>query len=576
MGERPGHSTTTRRCLFVIAGLVALHLALNHAWLQREHLSDGCDVFGHLERQLKVHDHLVALLEAPSRTGLRDLLWSDRIVAAKWPKLTFLASSAGTALVGRSPRTTILFTNTLYTALLLVGLFFLGRRLHGPRTALLACALFALFPCVAGFGRHYGLDYPLAAMVTVTLATLAATEAFCRRGRVIALALVCVLTVMTKLQGVFFIVGPVGYVAVRAVWQRRRGPVDGVGRRAVLVNVALFVGVGLALGLLLLPRISAGVLASFLAHTGSAGERLGAGQRTLANAVLIYPVNIVLFVSPLFVVPALAGLVRRRRPPLLAITLGVGLAVFALGISTRWGRFIVPLMPLLALSAARWLVGLRGRVRPALVTAGLGLGAFQLLVSTFATDVHGIVWRPLARRGIGVSRFVPRPPRPDNYELALGALARRMDRGVPGHQALRVAMLEGVDVGPAAGALVELMGRVYIPRRGLAVVRCALHPRRCFDAPASYHHLVVTARRPLACERRRWDTTCVRRLVRRPLEQYGAPRRRNKAWPVSYPWIGPGSLRALETYSRWRVCSRRRLDPERVHVYHLSPRCGGG
>jgi len=460
-------SRSARRCLLILGALLALQINLWQLWIAAGDVALGCDAYAHLNNQLRFFDALWDLARSPSLDGMAAALWSDDISPAKWPRFTYLVSSVGTALLGREAGVTVLFTSAAFTAVMLLSLLTIGRRLYDVRVGLLACVLASLLPFTAHYGVRYGLDYPLACMVTASLAALIRADDFKRRRASLVFAGVAALTLLTKLQGVLFLAGPVILVAVRVL--RAEGE-----RRRKLVNMALAGGLGAAALAIALAGDLAALPGILLAHTGQSGLRSQSlvmelfGWRSLA----FYPVALALGLSPLVLAPALWGL----RAGLLLSAVLPPLVAFTFLFSTKWERFMLPAVPLLCVCAASALLRIRRpRLRRAAVATLVAGLAVQMFGAMFVRNPYSRLQEELARAGIKGEDTYPHPPVPNNYRRQLGQLAELAIRRRPSGPVL-LGLVEDPAVGPGPAVLLEYHLRRALDGRALRVHQTGLHP----------------------------------------------------------------------------------------------------
>lgn len=159
--------------------------------------------------------------------------WQQFWVAApKIPPLTYVFSLPFFALFGPGIQTATL-VHALYSALLLSGVYGLGRQLFSDRVGLGAAALCVVLPGLYPLRLDYLLDYPVAAMVTFTFFLMTGWV----RGRqwrsrlgsarrwllAIATGLWFGLAMLTKQTALLFLLVPFLLVGLEALVRRRWG-----------------------------------------------------------------------------------------------------------------------------------------------------------------------------------------------------------------------------------------------------------------------------------------------------------------------------------------------------------------
>ncbi|NLB35413.1 MAG: phospholipid carrier-dependent glycosyltransferase, partial [Elusimicrobia bacterium] len=97
------------------------------------------------------------------------------------------------------------FVNFVYYIILIVSLYYFGKKLFDKRTALTACFIISFYPIVYIYSRNFKLDFPLLAMVSLSLALWAYTEDFKNIKYSLLLGLALGLAMITKIQILIFI-----------------------------------------------------------------------------------------------------------------------------------------------------------------------------------------------------------------------------------------------------------------------------------------------------------------------------------------------------------------------------------
>jgi hypothetical protein len=561
--------------MLAVAAILLAQLGLSDLWLREDGVARGCDVQMHLNSALKLHDALAQAGLARTPSALFVLLRSAKIGDRKWPKLTYLVSSIGVSLSGaRGTRSTILFSSAAFLAVLELSLLFLGQRLYSLRTGLLACALFAVLPLPTGFARSFGLDLPLTGMVTLALLLLARRGVLLEWPRALLAGLAAGGVLMTKIQGVFFLAGPLVLVVareLRALRRRRGGDLqratsieqraDAPPRRALLLGLAAFAAPPLLLLVYYLQGHFGDAFAEFLQHTGERGTVTPSMVTRLfgVETLLFYPVNLVLGVSPPLFAVLLASLAARRHPAFVWVSLAVPLVVFTFLITTKWERFLLPLFPLLALVAAHGLLGIPGAVaRRAAVSLALLLGAAQLVGLSFDKRTHDVLLSPWRRLPIPASFFIPHPPIADNWEVQTSRVAvlvrhRRLRGSV-----VRLGILENPALEADNGLLYEYHARAGVPGLDLRVFHSAMYPGDFVRAKEVLDYLLVPT--PFFGQ-------SPRVAFRSVLDDHRNLGAMKVKWPkFSYRYDTQGIERWASEVERWRPVLDLSLHPRDVRV----------
>jgi dolichyl-phosphate-mannose-protein mannosyltransferase len=142
------------------------------------------------------------------------------------PPLLPLSSVPFYLLFGRT-RLAAHLASALFLVLFLAGAFLLAARRAGPRAGLLAVFLLGSFTATLNLSRDYQMDFPAAALVTLSLVALDRGRDPARRALIAACGALAGLAVVAKTVSGVFLAGPV-------VWAARDARRNGRTRREVL------------------------------------------------------------------------------------------------------------------------------------------------------------------------------------------------------------------------------------------------------------------------------------------------------------------------------------------------------
>jgi 4-amino-4-deoxy-L-arabinose transferase-like glycosyltransferase len=290
--------------------------------------------------------------------------------------------------------------NLVFTALIMLSLYLLGRTLFSRQVGVWAAGLSLLAPALAYQRTDYLLDYGLTAMVTVTFTSL--TLWWFATGRrwlwSAAWGLGLGLIFLTKPTGIFFLFFPCLYLLIQLLLPKRRYQ----GRR---IERLVQFGLALVLSLLVaLPWFRASWLTIITSALGAnaVGAREGDPGNTLAGW-LYYGQQLPEMVSWPVLYFSLGGLLtviglwisgqpfpRLSKPKQSARQTWIWLALFGLAAyafcslaTNKDNRFILPYLPVVILVLAYCLTLLPGRWGSSLRWATVGLASINLLVNLF-------------------------------------------------------------------------------------------------------------------------------------------------------------------------------------------------
>jgi hypothetical protein len=360
-----------------IAVLLLAHTALNAVWLRKDRTLRAEDMGTQLVAQAQARAWVVA----EGARGVVKVLRGRE--ANPWPSAGTLPAVAIGLVVGQSPAS-LRLANVAYLALLLVGVYLIGRRCGSPRAGLLAAALVSFCPGVYGPARQFGVDLPATAVLVLCVALLLASERLTRLATALAFGLLGGVALLLRPHLAPILAAVALVEVVRGLRSRPRWRVA-VGASLAALAAALVTSVWWA------GRLEQ-VISSLARHQqGEEMERWSQGA-----SWLYYLEQLPVVASTLLLVSAVGGgvalgLSARSRSPnaetqrprelaLLAAWLLSGLGVLAL-LRVHKVHYLFPLCPVIGLIAAIGLLAIPHRFgrRVAVATSLVG-GALSLLL----------------------------------------------------------------------------------------------------------------------------------------------------------------------------------------------------
>lgn len=358
----------TRAVWLALLGLIALRAGLSADWIARDQQPRGQEVVNHLLIVAELRaalfdgaaswDHALAWASANRRRGVRSTV----------PHLGFALLASGAPPAARDRLLTATLGGLTLLALAL-GTYAWARRELEPWGALLAVALLLSAPGVWGTLRVFAFDLPLAGGLALLGATLARLPCWSSRGAAFGVGVLAGACCLIKGQAVLW----VPWLALPAWWA--------AGARLDRL-LAFLAGAALGSAPFWYGEL-AGLRQLADSHLREGGHPRGPLDIALdaygpVGRLLFYPLS-----SPAWQGLALtalgllgAGQALRRRSAgdrqLLVFVIASGL-LFSL-IEVRMGRYLLPIMPALAILAAGWVT----RRRRAGLIAALALAVAGL------------------------------------------------------------------------------------------------------------------------------------------------------------------------------------------------------
>ncbi len=405
------------RCEIAVLVLLVLFLAAaNIIWLNQDKNPPSWDQSAHLSYSLDFHRMVKAWHPFQDHFGR----FLDRLlgVSTYWPPFFHFSTLSLTFIFGFSPNT-VVWTHFLYMVLLAFSVYSIGKHFLNARLGAAAAALTLLYPIVFGLSRTALIDFPLTAMVAFVQALILKSRAGTRWRSAWLLGLAAGLCVMTKWTGPVFFAGTFLLVLVKS-WKEKSSP-----RKAAVLSL---LSAAAAAALIILPWFikNGPEFVRMLRFINTAdAARLGSPGPFSLRAFSWYGTELVrqLLTWPLFLF-ALLGLAslilwvkKKRFLAFMGCWAVLPFFVFA-GVPVKDDRFIVPLLPALALLTVAGISSLPRKAFRLAVLSALFVAAFvQFSMVSFGWP------RPLRYS-------FARPPSPDHWpvEEIVDGLEKRFGR----------------------------------------------------------------------------------------------------------------------------------------------------
>jgi 4-amino-4-deoxy-L-arabinose transferase-like glycosyltransferase len=374
----------------IAIAIAVVWVRLDHqppAWDQAEHLSFSMNFWWTLTRG----DWL-------SADGWRHL-W---MLSPKYPPVMYLVTAGIHTLFGPGQDIAML-ANAVFALVLLLATYGLGRHLFSPQIGLLAAALTLLMPRLWRIGLDFQLDYGVTALTIASFTCLTVWRDALRGWRqwawMVGFGVTYGLALMTKQSALLFLLIPLLWVSIAALWQRRWGRI-----------AQLLVGALVAIGVMW-PWLSTNWFFQFsiLGNTNTASAQAeGDPMLNTLAAWTYYWQDLPSAVSwPVLLVPSVGlllwgmGLLPGRKSSLQLdgtsnsrlwlLTYIVGAYLLWSAIVNKDLRYIAPLLPALAVLLA-WGLACWWRKWPWVTSATYLVGLVVMLLTIFPTGVPILNW----------------------------------------------------------------------------------------------------------------------------------------------------------------------------------------
>ena len=203
---------------FLLILLIAFHAVNNYVWLKQDNESLAKDTASHVNRIISIREELQNIdlfrEKIPEEPGPLATVFAPG--SACWPQF-FHFIAALISFGCKDILFCIRFYNMLYFALLVVAVYFLGKKLFNPQAGMLAACIISFYPGVFGLSRKCGLDFPLIAFICVVAYFLLNCDNFQKRLPSILFGVSLGVATFFKVQILIFIAGPLAYVALKGL-----------------------------------------------------------------------------------------------------------------------------------------------------------------------------------------------------------------------------------------------------------------------------------------------------------------------------------------------------------------------
>ncbi|HAC65302.1 MAG TPA: phospholipid carrier-dependent glycosyltransferase [Cyanothece sp. UBA12306] len=205
----------------IILGLIWLVSNLvDQLWLILDHSAPAWDQSNHLVKSLQ---YLNALDSSPQ--FLDGEWWRNFwMLSSKYPPLTYIIAAIFQKIFGVGNDSALL-TNLLYNAILIVSVYFIGKRLFSPQVGLWGAGISMLFPRLYQTSLQFLLDTPSMTLTVACFCWLTIWKLEKIRSKqwifTAVFGLFWGLALLTKQSIMFFLFTPLIWLAITYLWQQK-------------------------------------------------------------------------------------------------------------------------------------------------------------------------------------------------------------------------------------------------------------------------------------------------------------------------------------------------------------------
>jgi len=413
-------SIKNKKYIVLLAILILFHIANNAIIIHTDNtpfLWDGGDYF---YRSLRYYD-VFANLDS-------NFIAEFNKVSPYRPPLFLLSSLPFYLIFGRTPDVAVM-TNIIYFIILVLSVYGIGRRLHSEEVGLLASFIVSTFPIIFGLSRSYWLDFPLTAMVSLSMYLLLMSDYFRDKKYSLLFGLSAGLGMLTKWTYFVFLSGPFLYLFLSSF----KGNLKKNEKATVpTFNAAISILVGMAVasfwyipnGLdvaVKLSGLSVGIASEEAIRFQQLGETIGpsgifniksltfyAGKLVNEQVTFIFAIIFLVFASLIFKKE------RKEATWMLLLWIIVSVVIFTL-IKNKTTRNTVPMLPSIGLIISMGIMSIKcpwiRRVGTIIV---LLIGLLQYTLTSYGSSL--LPKRLALTTSIGDVVFFEQP---DNHSYAI-------------------------------------------------------------------------------------------------------------------------------------------------------------
>jgi len=227
--------------------------------------------------------------------------------------------------------------NMLYFFILLCSTYGIGRTMYNRKVGLFAAFLVSCIPGISDFSRKFFPDFPLVAMVALSLYLFLKTDNFRSLKYSVLFGISVGLGLLTKLSYPLFLGAPLICFFVFEYFT------DGMrlSRKKALFHLALALGIGLLL--------AASFYAPNLHATIAMAKDLSFNIQYIQDKTLLQLFRDRIVLKPLFAISAIAFFTYLRRKELF-LPLAVIVPIFLFSLSANYGgRYLLPILPVISI-----------------------------------------------------------------------------------------------------------------------------------------------------------------------------------------------------------------------------------
>lgn len=200
----------------ILFGILLFHLINNFIWLKLDKSYLLCNSFWHHAHSLKIYNVLKYNLKfnffIPGDIIFRTDVWHLPLVT--WITAPFYF------IFGPSQDAGVIISSTIFLPILIFSTYGIAKVLSNEKAGLLAAFIVTMYPIIFNHLRTYMFDFPLTAMVALSIYLLIRADEFKNKKYSIILGLALLAGLLVKINFGIFVLGPLLVFISKAILQK--------------------------------------------------------------------------------------------------------------------------------------------------------------------------------------------------------------------------------------------------------------------------------------------------------------------------------------------------------------------
>lgn len=354
--------------------IILFHTINNFIWLRDNTGIRGIDVSNHLFFQLRFNHMLNNILSDPHIFFLGKLknflqLMNTPMSSPNniyWPNFVYLSSTVFSLFFDNS-LFIIKMTMLIYFLTVLFSTYFIAKTILDRQLGIIAMFLVSMYPLIFESSRQYSLDFPLTAIVTLSVVLLLKTVYFTNTFFSVLLGIVSGIGMLIKGQFILFFIWPLMIILSSVIFRKS----ENKNLKIILLNIIIFFAIATAIALFWWFNKVGNSGRGFIEHIASNNKFLESGNinkmhsldfylyhlRALVSSSIGYLLSVVFIISLFYLVK------RRLQYKILLMTwMLIPFALFSLLFVIKHDRFLMPILPAVAIVSALGIRQLKNKV----------------------------------------------------------------------------------------------------------------------------------------------------------------------------------------------------------------------